>query len=258
MHDLAGESVLIAAGGRSILLQRADPQIGHGVADHSNFAQRPLDRLNGTLSYVYAIACGTTAEAAHAAARVSRAHKPVQSDGTGAGPAYSAYTPQLQLWVAATLYDSAITMYELIYGPLDEKEADAIYLQYAELGTALQVPPGLWPANRADFAVYWQRRLGELATDAATRSVARALLHSPTGPLWLKLGMPFARFMTIGLLPPRVRDLFELPWSPAAERRFQRTLGVIRTVYPTLPERMRHWPKNHYLRSLRASMAAVG
>lgn len=258
MHDLAGESVLIAAGGRSILLQLADPQIGHGVADHSNFAQRPLDRLNGTLSYVYAIACGTPAEAAHATARVNRAHKPVQSDGAGDGPAYSAYTPQLQLWVAATLYDSAITMYELIYGPLDEARADAIYLEYAALGTALQVPPGLWPATRADFAVYWQQRLGELATDAATRSVARQLLHSPTGPLWLRLGMPFARFLTTGLLPSHVRELFELPWTPASERRFRRTLRVVRTVYPVLPERMRHWPKNHYLRSLRASMAAVG
>ncbi|TFD45132.1 DUF2236 domain-containing protein [Cryobacterium frigoriphilum] len=257
MHDLAGESVLIAAGGRSILLQLADPQIGHGVADHSNFAARPLDRLNGTLSYVYAIACGTPAEAAHATARVNRAHQPVQSDGTGGGPAYSAYTPQLQLWVAATLYDSAIMMYELIYGVLDEARADAIYLEYAALGTALQVPPGLWPATRADFAVYWQARLGELATDAATRSVARQLLHSPTGPLWLRLGMPFARFLTIGLLPASVRDLFDLPWTPNAERRFRRTLRVIRAVYPALPQRMRHWPKNHYLRSLRASMAAV-
>jgi len=254
MHDLAGESVLIAAGGRSILLQLADLQIGHGVADHSNFAERPLDRLNGTLSYVYAIACGSPAEAAHATARVNQAHGPVQSDGSGGGPAYNAYTPHLQLWVAATLYDSAITMHELVYGRLDDERADAIYREYAALGTALQVSPGLWPATRADFAVYWQRRLGELATDAATRAVARQLLHSPRGPLWLKIAMPFARFLTTGLLPARVRDLFDLPWTPGSERQFRRTLRVIRAVYPALPQRLRHWPKNHYLRILRAQM----
>jgi uncharacterized protein (DUF2236 family) len=54
MQAIAAEAVLIAAGGRSILLQLADPAIGHGVADHSDFASRPVDRLRGTLTYVYA------------------------------------------------------------------------------------------------------------------------------------------------------------------------------------------------------------
>jgi uncharacterized protein (DUF2236 family) len=254
IRDVAGEAVLIAAGGRSILLQIADPAIGHGVARHSDFASRPLDRLRGTLTYVYGVVFGTPEEAAVATRRVNLAHGPVAGPAGEGRPAYSAFTPELQLWVAATLYDSAITMRELVFGPLDDATADELYQEYAILGTALQVPPELWPRDRAAFALYWRERLTQLRTDATTRGVAHDLLYPRIAPLWLRLLMPLGRFLTAGLLPASVRDLFELPWSPRSQRRFDRLIRVIAVVYPALPRRLRHWPKNHYLRSLRASM----
>lgn len=253
MKELAGEAVLIAAGGRAILLQIADPAIGHGVAQHSDFSSRPLDRLRGTLTYVYAVVFGTPEEAARARRRVNHAHGPVSASATAASPAYSAFTPELQLWVAATLYDSAITMRELVYGPIDDDTADLLYREYAVLGTALQMPAELWPPDRAAFARYWDRRLDELQTDAATRAVARQLLHPGTVPLWLRLAMPFGRFVTVGLLPVSVRELFGLRWSTGAQRRFDRLIRLTALVYPRLPHRLRHWPQSHYLRAMRES-----
>ena len=253
MRDMAGEAVLIAAGGRAILLQIADPAIGHGVAHHSDFASRPLDRLRGTLTYVYAVVFGTPEEATQARRQVDHAHGPVSGPATAQRPAYSAFTPELQLWVAATLYDSALRMRDLVYGPLDDAAADALYREYGVLGTALQMPPELWPRDRGAFAVYWDRRLGQLQTDAATRAVARQLLHPRTGPLWLRLMMPLGRFVTIGLLPPSVRSLFGLPWSARAQRRFDGLIRVTAAVYPRLPRRLRHWPKTHCLRAMRQS-----
>ncbi|TFD74854.1 DUF2236 domain-containing protein [Cryobacterium fucosi] len=254
MRDIAGEGVLIGAGGRSILLQIANPAIGHGVAHHSNFASRPLDRLRGTLTYVYAVVFGTPAEAASASLRVNRAHGPVVGKAVDGAPAYSAFTPELQLWVAATLYDSAITMRELVFGPLDDDTADALYLDYAVLGTALQVPAALWPVDRAAFAMYFRDRLAELRTDATTRAVAWELLYPRSGPVWLRLLMPVGRLLTVGLLPPLVRELFQLDWSPRSQRRFDRLLAFIGVLYPLLPLRLRHWPKNHFLRAVRQSM----
>ncbi len=255
MRDIAGEGALIAAGGRSILLQIANPAIGHGVAHHSDFASRPLDRLRGTLTYVYAVVFGTPAEAASASRRVNRAHGPVVGEAADGAPAYSAFTPELQLWVAATLYDSAITMRELVFGPLEDDVADALYLDYAVLGTALQVPADLWPVDRAAFAGYFRDRVAELSTDATTRAVANELLHPQAGPVWLRMLMPLGRLLTVGLLPARVRELFELDWSPRSQRRFDRLLAITAVVYPLLPMRLRHWPKNHYLRAVRQSMA---
>jgi len=255
MNDIAGNAVLIAAGGRSILLQLAEPAIGHGVADHSDFAGQPQERLNNTLSFVYAVTFGTPEEAAAATLRVNHAHVPVQSPGSAETPAYSAFSPALQLWVAATLYDSALTMHELIYGPLGDAEADSFYDDYRRLGSALQVPVSLWPADRGAFRRYWAERLAALKTDAATRAVAYELLHTRTGPFWMRLGLPLGRLVTAGLLPPHVRDMFDLPWSPARQRRFDRVIRVARVLYPPLPRRIRHWPKDHYLRVLRASLA---
>jgi len=254
MTDIAGNAVLIAAGGRSILLQLADPAIGHGVADHSDFARRPQDRLNNTLSFVYAIVFGTPAEAAFAARRVNHAHVPVRSEGSPTTPSYSAFSPTLQLWVVATLYDSATAMHELVYGPLDDDLADEFYEAYRKIGAALQVPAELWPADRAAFRVYWDRCLSELTTDATTRAVAHELLHARTGPAWMRAGLPLGRLMTAGLLPAAVRDMFGIQWSAKRQRRFDRLLHIIRVVYPPLPRTIRQWPKNHYLRALRASL----
>ena len=133
--------------------------------------------------------------------------------------------------------------------PLADADAESVYRDYGVLGTALQVPPGLWPADRAAFAVYWQRATAALSTDATTRGVADQLLHSRGGPLWLRLAMPLARLVTTGLLTPEERALFALPWSSGRRRRFTAVLGLVRLVYPRLPDRVRHAPMRHYLRA---------
>jgi uncharacterized protein (DUF2236 family) len=246
--DIAAESVLVAAGGRAILLQLANSGVGRGVAEHSDFASRPLDRLVRTLEYVYTVVYGSPAQIDGVVGSVSRAHRPVRSAPDTDGPAYSAFDPHLQLWVAATLYDSAIDMYERVYGPLDDASAEQIYRDYAVLGTALQVPPSLWPADRAAFREYWSHELRALRTDTTTGQVARALLHPTVAPLWLKAAMPVARLVTSGLLPPSIRDAFELPWSPIRSRTFSGLMAVIRVVYPRLPRALRHLPRDRALR----------
>jgi uncharacterized protein (DUF2236 family) len=253
LSDLAAEAVLIAGGGRAILLQLANPAVGHGVAAHSDFAARPLDRLHATLTYVYAVACGTPEDIQIVLRRVNRAHSPVHGNGDDHSPPYNAFNPDLQLWVAATLYDSAMTVRQLVFGPLTDADADSIYAQYAALGTTLQMPATLWPPDRAAFRAYWSDRVDELTTDAATRAVVHRLLHPSKAPLLFRAAMPLARLLTVGLLPPRVRDLYGMRWTPGLQRRFDRTFRIISLVYPRLPRWLRNWPKNHYLRALRAT-----
>lgn len=251
--DIAAESVLVAAGGRAILLQLANPGVGRGVAEHSDFATRPLDRLVRTLEYVYTVVYGRADQVAAVVKAVSRAHGPVRSAPDASEPRYSAFDPRLQLWVAATLYDSAIDMHERVYGSLDDASAEQIYHDYAVLGTALQVPDDLWPADRAAFRDYWDHELESLRTDASTRQVGRSLLHPTAGPLWLRAAMPLARLVTSGLLPPSVRDAFELPWSPARRRIFTAVMTVVRVVYPRLPRALRHLPRDRALRAARSA-----
>lgn len=246
LADFGGEAVLLAGGGRAILLQLAHPAVGRGVARHSDFVSRPLDRLHATMTYVYAIASGDQQLIDKVVRRVNSVHSAVRS-AEGESPRYDATDPTLQLWVAATLYDTATLMHERIFGPLDDQTAEALYRQYAALGTSLQLPPELWPADRAAFGRYWHETSALLQTDAATRAVARDLLHPPGLPAWLRVAMPLVRLVTVGLLTPEQRDLFGLVWNDDRQRRLDQVMRVTRAVYPRLPYAIRHWPMRHYV-----------
>src|SRR3978361_2348269 len=89
----AADGALIAGGARAILLQVADPVVAAGVARHSDFAHRPVERLRNTLTFAYAVVLGTPDDAARVSAHVGRSHAPVNR----------ATNAELQLWVAATL-----------------------------------------------------------------------------------------------------------------------------------------------------------
>ena len=257
MRDISNEAVLLAGGARAILLQLAMPAVGTGVARHSDFGSDPLRRLRNTLSYLYVLVYGTPAEVARIVGYVDRAHAPVRSAPDEHGTAYDAVDPQQQLWVAATLYDSALTVHEAVFGPLGPHDAEALYREYAVIGTALQMPAGAWPADRAAFAEYWRLSLESLRVNEEARQVAWDLLHPPTAPLWLRAAMPLVRLITAGFLPRDVRDAFALPWSPGRERRFAVTVRMLRVVYPRLPARLRRWPAKHYLAAFRAHAAAA-
>lgn len=255
ISDMAGEAVLLAGGGRAILLQLANPGVGHGVAEHSDFVERPLSRLHGTMTYLYAIVFGTPAEVAQVRRVVGRAHRPVH-DGRTSTVRYDAFDPELQLWVAATLYDSAVQLFERVHGPIDPAHAEAVYQDYALVGASLQMPRELWPPDLASFRRYWDDAVAGLEVDDVTRRVAHELLHPTTGPWWLRLVMPLARLVTAGSLPTSVRDDFGLPWAPSSQRRYDRVMRVTAAVVPHLPPRLRHVLRDAYLRRLRAAMAA--
>ncbi len=253
LADIGAEGVLLAGAGRAILLQLANPAVGHGVAEHSNFVARPLDRFRATLTYVYAVRYGTDAQVAAVRRNVNRAHAPVRRQPGGASHGYSAFDAQAQLWVVATLYDTAVIIYEKIYGPLDDEDAERMYRDYARLGTVLQLPADLWPPDRAAFREYWDARLQSLEPDAVAVSVGRDLLYPPTGPLWLRISMPFIRFITAGLLPDHLRRGYGLPWSERHSRLFDRTTRWSAVVYPRLPQAVRHFVKNYCLSQLRTA-----
>lgn len=249
LADIGAEGVLLAGAGRAILLQLADPSIGRGIAEHSDFAGRPIDRLLGTMTYVYAVVYGNAQQVASVRRRVNRAHAPVRGEGEG-GQGYSAYDAASQVWVVATLYDTAVTVYERVFGPMDDQSADRIYREYAVLGSALQMPADHWPADRAAFAKYWQRRMTELRADPATRAVARHLLYPSTGPLWLRLSMPLARLLTTGFAPQQLRDQFGLSWGPAHRGAFTGLMLFTRLIYPRVPRPFRNAFRDYCLSRL--------
>jgi uncharacterized protein (DUF2236 family) len=239
----ASDGVLIAGGARAILMQVADPTVAAGVALHSDFAHRPVARLRNTLTFAYAVVLGTPADAARVAAFVNRAHIPVDR----------AEDARLQLWVAATLYETAATVHDRVFGAVPDGLADDVYRDYAALGTALQMPAELWPADRAEFGRYWDARLAELVVTDDARHIARDLFAPVVAPPWLRAGLPLARLLTIDLLSGPLRHAYGFDWTPRDARRARRAWSVIRFGARFSPHLLRSWPSRHYLKRLRAS-----
>jgi uncharacterized protein (DUF2236 family) len=237
----ASDGVLIAGGGRAILLQVADPTVAAGVARHSDFAHRPLQRLHNTLTYVYAAVLGTPDDVARVAGFVNRAHTPVAG----------AEDVALQLWVAATLYERAVLVHDRVFGDVPDALADEAYREYAVLGTALQMPESAWPADRAAFREYWSGQLAKLEVTDDARQIAHDLFAPVVAPRWLRAVLPLARLLTLDLLPASIRDAYGFDWTPREQRRADRAWGVIRVLVRITPHRLRSTPARRYLRRLR-------
>lgn len=254
LSRFAPECVYLLGGGRAILMQLAMPGVGHGVARHSNFAANPLGRLNGTLTYIYALSNGTDAQRAKVRQIVHAAHAPVKAPAAkdGSHPAYSARDPKLQLWVAATLYDSAMQIQAAVFPPLDDDTAETLYREYAQLGTELGMPAHLWPATRADFAEYWAATVDQLQVDPQVRAVAHELLAARHAPWWIRVAMPLARLATTGLLPAEVRGMYGLEFTRGQRARLDVLLRAAKVAVKVMPRWLRHLPMNFYLRRLGA------
>lgn len=246
---IAGEGILIAGGMRAILLQVAYPAIGQGVAEHSNFTDRAMDRLRATMTYVYCMVYGSAAEKEAVCAHVNRVHRAIHGQG------YDARNPDLQLWVTATLYDTAVGLYQRWVAPLDPARQEVIYRQYRVLGVALQMHDAQWPADRAAFRAYWDGMLKQIQVTAAARRVCRDLFHPHRIPLWMRAAMPLNRLVTAGLLPAPLRAAYGLEWNAQRQRRFEAFSKVVRSAYPRLPVAIRQLPKTWYLHDMRMRLA---
>ncbi|MEU4236179.1 oxygenase MpaB family protein [Actinoplanes sp. NPDC026619] len=249
IRRVAREGLLLAGGGRATLLQVAHPGVAQGVYDHSNFAERPLDRLRTTMSYVYGVLFGTREEARTISRAVAAMHRKVT------GPGYYADDPDLQVWVNATLYDTAVVLYQKVLRPLTGAELDDCYRQYSVLATSIGCPEEAWPADRAAFDTYWAHMTGTLRVSPEGKAIGDALLWPKNLPLALRPGIPVNRFTTIGLLPAPIRAGYGYSWSPRQQRILDGSFRASAVVYPHLPLKLRAGFKDYYLKDLRKRFA---
>lgn len=234
LADLVTEELLLLGAGSTVMYQLAMKGVGLGVAEHSTTLSRPVDRLRTTLTYVYVVTLGTEEEKQKLVRMVNRAHAPVRSPGR-----YTAFDPDLQLWVAATLARNGEQMWERVFGPMTPATRERVYRESHVFGTALQVDPSTWPPTRAAFEDYWEQGLRRLEADPQVQCYAKLLLSRRSAPLFLRALLPMQDLMTRGNLDPRTREVLALPWSARDQRRYDRVWRVVRAVYPRVPRPLR-------------------
>jgi uncharacterized protein (DUF2236 family) len=240
----------------NVIMQLASPAVGHGVlespVDSGNVYKHPFKRARTTGTYLAAATIGTDEDRDLIRREVDKVHALVRSKPSST-VSYNAFDPRLQLWVAACLYRYYIDQHELLYGPLDDEAADAVYRDARKLGTTLQVRADMWPPNRIAFDEFWKRSLDELRIDPPVRDhlhgvAAMAFLPAP---LRLLAGR-FNLFATTGFLPDEFRTHMRLSWSGAQQRRFEWLLTALRVADRVIPREVWVLGYQLYLRDMRS------
>ena len=249
-HGLMGVGLLV--GPANVIMELARPGVGHGVAEScvesGRIDRHPIKRARTTFTYIAVANAGTDTQKAAFRRAVNGAHAQVYS--TPDSPvSYNAFDPELQLWVAACIYKGGIDVYRTFVGELDDEDADRLYREGMSIGTTLQVPPEMWPPDRAAFDRYWQESLEKVHIDDTVReylypiAVSRIRGVALPGPL-RRLSESFNLLITTGFLPQRFRDEMGLRWDAVKQRRFDRLMAVLATVNSMLPRVVRQFPFN--------------
>lgn len=131
-----GEPASIAGGVRGLMVQAAHPLAMAGVTEHSRYRAAPLERLEGTSTWVTTAAYATVEVVAAQARRVRAMHRPVV--GTFEGAPYAAGDPRLLIWISVALTSSFLAAHQLLAPVgLGTDEADAFVAEQARVAALL-------------------------------------------------------------------------------------------------------------------------
>jgi uncharacterized protein (DUF2236 family) len=239
------EMIVVAGWVRAILLLLAHPAVAAGVDQHSSFRgslRSSLRRLRSTVGAMLAIAFGDSEQKIAAAAGINAIHDRIRGQ-VAPGETYSAHDPDLQKWVHATLLESIPLTYQVLVGPLSRRDRDRYCAEAAIMEPLLGMPAGCLPRDSDQLDTYLREMLasGRLVVTGTSRVLARAVLYPPH---WY-LAWPAFRAMqllTIGLLPPAIRDAYGFEWRDRDARALQRWTTALRMLRRVLPPIAREFP----------------
>jgi uncharacterized protein (DUF2236 family) len=254
LRRLNRERVMALSGPRALLMQAAHPLAVSGLLAHSSALDAPYERLARTARVMNTIGFGTREDADAVTRQVRAMHRRVRGrlkEPVGryaAGTEYRADDPELLLWVLFTLVDSSLVVYRAYVGALSEEEEAALWQDYRLVGRLFGLRPSDMPRTLADLYDYRRSMLdGDIlhVTDWA-RERARAIVLEPPVPLAARPLVETANFVTIALLPDRIREQYGFsPLPPVLVRKVLVRAGaeyVKRGVLPFLPRRIRLRP----------------
>ena len=230
-------------GQRALCIGALAPLNYVGTDEHTIARATPFKRLAHTATWFEAVILGSRAEADPVLAAVHKMH--LRVNGTlaqdagphPAGTPYDALDPGLMLWTVAVMMDSAECFYELLVRRLSDDEREALWQDYIAFGALFGMPREVAPATHAEFRAYYEGFLTSedaWLTDAA-RYTGRAIAFDI--PMGLHM-QPFKRMhnlIMLGSLPPRVRRIYRLRWTPAHAIAFASAVRTLRNVRPAIP-----------------------
>src|ERR1700761_264756 len=221
------ERALALSGPRALLMQAAHPLAVSGLLAHSEALDDPYVRLARTAQIMNTVTFGSRADADEATRRVRAMHRAVRGrlpDAVGiypAGTPYRANDPRLLMWILYSLVDSATVVYTTYVGRLDRSARAALWEDYKVVGRLFGLKPAAMPLTATDLEDYGHAMLAgdELHIGAWARRRAREIVLQPPVPTLARPVRDTVNFITIALLPDRIRSEYGFPPLPPAALR---------------------------------------
>jgi uncharacterized protein (DUF2236 family) len=248
------ERALALAGPRALLMQAAHPLAVAGLLAHTGALDQPYERLARTAEAMSTVTFGSRADADRTTRHVRSVHRRVsgriarRAGPYAAGTSYRADDPELLMWILYTLVDSAVVVYRMYVGPLDDDAQERFWADYRVVGRLFGLRERDMPRGLEGLRAYGREMLesGTLAVTPWARTRAREIVLEPPLPLYLRPLVEAINFITVALLPAPIRDQYGfLPLPPAWLRRALVAGGaeyVKRVIVPVVPERLRLVP----------------
>ena len=254
IRRLHRERIVGVSGVRALLMQALDPLAVVGFDRHSVLFDDPEARLVSTdrmMSRIYfgsqetALATGRAIEAMHDRVRgeVEEDYGPIP-----AGTPYAAGDPKLMLWTLATLADSAMLYASRFISPLSDDERERYWADYRRVGMLLGMPAESLPPSEPELQEYLDQRLSDeslyISEDVRERAVA--IIFDPPFSGWTRLALTpvteAVKLSSVGLLPPRARELYGFGWDPVRQAALDSLLIQVRLGSPAWPDWFRLHP----------------
>jgi uncharacterized protein (DUF2236 family) len=241
-------SVGLLYGQRALLIGSLEPLTYTGTMQSTKARDRPFERLVRTAKAHEAVFLGTKEEADRVLARVRSQHERVVGRlgrAAGAHPAgtgYAAFDPQLMLWVMAVIADSGRAIYETTVGPLSAGEREDLWQDYLRFGELFGVPRSVAPATYPEFAGWFQEKLRspDLRPTPHALEFAPVVAFEQPVPRAGCLNLASLNLIIKGTLPPRVREIYGIPWGSRQEAGFRSLVAIHRrTVRHLMPRNIR-------------------
>lgn len=231
-------------GQRSLCVGAVKPLNYVGTSEHTRAKATPFRRITHTAAMFERVFFGTRAEADTTLAAVHAMHRRVvgalpEDAGTHypAGTPYSALDPELMLWTVAVIADSAIWFYEHLVRPLSAEELETLWLDYMRFAELFGTPRATLPQSHAAFREWYERQLA--GPDLFLTEEARYMGHASAFEIPMSGGRRRAKrahdLVMLGSLPPRVRELYGLSYTPAQAAACRAVLALARASRPLVP-----------------------
>jgi uncharacterized protein (DUF2236 family) len=263
----AGDVRVILMAGYALLLQVAHPVVGAGVSEHSNFQADPWGRLLRTLDFASTMVYAGPEAAAAMGRALRRRHAAIRGTLPDGRP-YHALEPEPYAWVHATLADAIVAGHDRFGIAFTVTERERFWTEWRALGGLLGIGDEDLPPDWEGFRRYVEAMVHERLERTTAVDDVLAALERPAPPRLLRRAAPawhmgtapprhVVLLVTVGMLPPVLRDRFGLRWTRAQERELAALTRGLRAMTPLLPRSLRVTGPS-YLRLRRRHLVTTG